>query len=71
LCLVLPQQLLEQVSVELSRPLFQRQKGRQRWLLIREEDLAENGEHIRRWASHHDVIERLAFSPEQEKELVM
>jgi hypothetical protein len=59
LCMVIPQDRLEKVQFELSRPVFQRHGTRQHCELISEELLVQHSEHILRWASSPSVLESL------------
>lgn len=68
LCLVLPKQHFGQACFELSRPLFHQQREKLRCVLMSIEDLANQAEHILRWATNPVVIEALLFSPENAQE---
>ncbi len=58
-CLVVPQERLEKVQFELSRPAFQARDLQQHCALISEERLLEHEEHILRWATSPAVIKDL------------
>ncbi|HEU5374073.1 MAG TPA: hypothetical protein VFV38_01415 [Ktedonobacteraceae bacterium] len=64
LCLVLPKQQFKQACQELAHPLFRQQQEKQRCVLMSVEDLANQGEHILRWATSPSAIENLLFDPE-------
>jgi len=68
LCIVIPQDRLEKVQFELSRPVFQRHGTQQHYELISEELLVQHSEHILRWASSPSVIKSLVsfLAPENE-----
>jgi hypothetical protein len=59
LCLVVPQERIEKVRFELSRPAFQVCGMQKHCALISEELLLEQEEHILRWATSPAVIEDL------------
>ncbi len=58
-CLVVPQERLEKVQFELSRPAFQARDMQKHCALISEEFLLEHEEHILRWATSPAVIKDL------------
>ncbi len=65
LCIVVPNPSLKRIQAVLARPAFQRLHMQERCLIIQEEALLEQAEHILRWASSPSVITRLALSMEK------
>jgi len=65
LCVVIPNPSLKRFQSILARPAFQRLNMQKRCLIIQEETLLQQAEHILRWASSPVVITRLALSVEQ------
>jgi hypothetical protein len=65
LCIVIPNPSLKRIQAVLARPAFQRLRMQERCLIIQEETLLEQAEHILRWASSPSVITRLALHSEQ------
>ena len=64
LCVVIPNPSLKRFQAVLARPAFQRLNMHKRCLLIQEETLLQQAEHILRWASSPTVITRLALNLE-------
>jgi hypothetical protein len=64
LCVVIPHPSLKRFQSILARPAFQRLNMQKRCLIIQEETLLEQAEHILRWASSPAVITRLALNGE-------
>lgn len=64
LCVVIPHPSLKRFQSVLARPAFQRLNMQTRCLIIQEETLLEQAEHILRWASSPTVITRLALNME-------
>ena len=67
LCLVVPQERIEKVQFELSRPAFQVRDMQRHCALISEELLVEQEDHILRWASSPSVIEELICLDDRRK----
>ncbi len=65
LCIVIPNPALKRIQAVLARPAFQRLQMQERCLIIQEETLLQQAEHILRWASSPSVITRLALTSEQ------
>ncbi len=65
LCVVIPNPYLKRFQSVLARPAFQRLNMQKRCLIIQEETLLQQAEHILRWASSPTVITRLALNVEQ------
>jgi hypothetical protein len=65
LCIVVPNPSLKRIQAVLARPAFQRLHMQERCLIIQEETLLQQAEHILRWASSPSVITRLALSMEK------
>lgn len=65
LCVVIPNPSLRRIQAVLARPAFQRLHLQERCLIIPEETLLQQAEHILRWASSPSVITRLALTSEQ------
>ena len=65
LCVVIPNPSLKRFQAVLTRPAFQRLNMQKRCLIILEETLLQQAEHILRWASSPTVITRLALNMEQ------
>jgi hypothetical protein len=65
LCIVVPNPSLKRIQTVLARPAFQRLHMQERCLIIQEETLLQQAEHILRWASSPSVITRLALNLEQ------
>ncbi len=65
LCIVIPNPSLKRIQAVLARPAFQRLHMQERCLIIQEETLLQQAEHILRWASSPSVITRLALTSEQ------
>ena len=65
LCVVIPNLSLKRFRSVLARPAFQRLNMQKRCLIIQEETLLQQAEHILRWASSPTVITRLALNMEQ------
>jgi hypothetical protein len=65
LCIVVPNPSLKRIQAVLARPAFQRLHMQERCIIIQEEALLQQAEHILRWASSPSVITRLAVSMEQ------
>ncbi len=65
LCVVIPNPSLRRIQAVLARPAFQRLHMHERCLIIQEETLLQQAEHILRWASSPSVITRLALNSEQ------
>ena len=65
LCVVIPNPSLRRIQAVLARPAFQRLHMQERCLIIPEETLLQQAEHILRWASSPSVITRLALTSEQ------
>src|SRR5258708_5871955 len=65
LCVVIPNPSLKRFQSVLARPAFQRLNMQKRCLIIQEETLLQQAEHILRWASSPTVITRLALNMEQ------
>jgi len=65
LCVVIPNPSLKRFQSILARPAFQRLNMQKRCLIIQEETLLQQAEHILRWASSPVVITRLALNLEQ------
>jgi hypothetical protein len=65
LCVVIPNPYLKRFQAVLARPAFQRLNMQKRCLIIQEETLLQQAEHILRWASSPTVITRLALNVEQ------
>ncbi len=65
LCIVIPYPSLKRIQAALARPAFQRLHMQERCLIIQEETLLQQAEHILRWASSPSVITRLALNSEQ------
>ncbi len=65
LCIVVPNPSLKRIQAVLARPAFQRLHMQERCLIIQEEALLQQAEHILRWASSPSVITRLALSSEK------
>jgi hypothetical protein len=64
LCVVIPNPYLKRFQAVLARPAFQRLNMQKRCLIIQEETLLQQAEHILRWASSPTVITRLALNVE-------
>ncbi len=64
LCVVIPNPSLKRFQAVLARPAFQRLNMHKRCLIIQEETLLQQAEHILRWASSPMVITRLALNME-------
>jgi hypothetical protein len=64
LCVVIPNPSLKRFQAVLARPAFQRLNMHKRCLIIQEETLLQQAEHILRWASSPTVITRLALNME-------
>jgi hypothetical protein len=62
LCVVIPHPSLKRFQAVLARPAFQRLNMQKRCLIIQEETLLEQAEHILRWASSPTVVTRLAMN---------
>ena len=65
LCVVIPNPYLKRFQSVLARPAFQRLNMQKRCLIIQEETLLQQAEHILRWASSPTVITRLALNMEK------
>ncbi len=65
LCVVIPNPSLKRFQSVLARPAFQRLNMHKRCLIIQEETLLQQAEHILRWASSPTVITRLALNMEK------
>jgi len=65
LCVVIPHPSLKRFQSVLARPAFQRLNMQKRCLIILEETLLQQAEHILRWASSPTVITRLAMKMEK------
>ncbi len=65
LCVVIPNPYLKRFQAVLARPAFQRLNMQKRCLIIQEETLLQQSEHILRWASSPMIITRLALNMEQ------
>jgi len=65
LCVVIPNPSLKRFQSVLARPAFQRLNMQERCLVIKEETLLQQAEHILRWASSPSVITRLALNMEK------
>src|SRR6266436_3107573 len=65
LCVVIPNPSLKRFQAVLARPAFQRLNMQKRCLIILEETLLQQAEHILRWASSPTVITRLAMKMEK------
>ncbi len=65
LCVVIPNPSLKRFQAVLARPAFQRLNMQKRCLIIQEETLLQQAEHILRWASSPTVITRLALNMDQ------
>src|SRR5260370_2066076 len=65
LCVVIPHPSLKRFQSILARPAFQRLNMQKRCLVIQEETLLQQADHILPWASSPLVITRLALSVEQ------
>jgi hypothetical protein len=63
--IVIPNPSLKRIQAVLARPAFQRLHMQERCLIIPEETLLQQAEHILRWASSPSVITRLALTSEQ------
>jgi hypothetical protein len=61
LCLVTPQRCYEYVQCELSRPIFLHHDMQKRSKIILQECLAQQAEHILRWANSPSVIQDLTL----------
>jgi len=62
LCVVVPHLSLRRFQAILARPAFQRLNMQKRCLIIQEETLLQQAEHILRWASSPAIITRLALN---------
>jgi len=65
LCVVIPNPSLKRFQAVLARPAFQRLNMQKRCLIILEETLLQQAEHILRWASSPTIITRLAMNMEK------
>ena len=65
LCVVIPNPSLQRIQAVLARPAFQRLNMQERCLIIQEEILLQQAEHILRWASNPSVMTRLALRLEK------
>jgi hypothetical protein len=65
LCVVIPSPYLRRIQAVLARPAFQRLHLQERCLIIPEETLLQQAEHILRWASSPSVMTQLALISEQ------
>ena len=65
LCVVIPNPSLQRIQAVLARPAFQRLNMHERCLIIQEETLLQQAEHILRWASSPSVMTRLALHLEK------
>jgi hypothetical protein len=68
LCVVIPHPSLKRFQSVLARPAFQRLNMQKRCLIIQEETLLQQAEHILRWASSPTVITRLALNIEHRRQ---
>ncbi len=65
LCIVIPNPSLKRIQAALARPAFRRLHMQERCLIIQEETLLQQAEHILRWASSPSVITQLALHSEK------
>src|SRR5258708_19504218 len=65
LCIVIPNPSLKRIQAMLARPAFQHLKMQERCLIIQEDTLLQQAEHILPWPSNPSVITRIPFTINQ------